>query len=89
MELLKRTLLKRLINKGIEGKSITAFIRDVTNSISDNKENDIKRLDGKIKSLGWDNFELDEYTFQLVIANLETKTIGRYHRQDYWQILAL
>ena len=89
MELIKRALLKRLINKGIEGRTITAFIRDITNSISDYEEHDIKRLDRKIKSLGWDNFEMDEYTFQLVIANLETKTIGRYHRQDYREIPAI
>jgi hypothetical protein len=82
MELIKRALFRRLINKGIEGKTITALIRDIANSISDNKENDIKRLERTIKSLGWDNFELDEYTFQLVIANLETKTIARYHNRQ-------
>ena len=76
MELITKTLITRLIDKGVEIKIIPALIRDTINAISyKNHEQNVKELNRQIQFLGWDDFELDEYTFQLIIANLETHAI--------------
>ncbi|MBN1625352.1 MAG: hypothetical protein JW944_02410 [Deltaproteobacteria bacterium] len=89
MELIKRTLLRRLIDKGIEGRTLAAFIRDMINSFGNTEGHDLKRLEYRLRSLGWVDFELDEYTYQLIIANLETKTLDRYRMNDCRQKLAI
>ncbi len=71
MEAITKTLIRRLINKGIGNSIIPALLRDMINIIGNNQGQDIKELTGRIQSLGWNDFELDEYTFQLIIANLE------------------
>ncbi len=71
MEAITKTLIRRLIDKGIGNMIIPALLRDIINIIGDNQVQDIKELNGRIQSLGWNDFELDEYTFQLIIANLE------------------
>ena len=71
MEAITKTLIRRLIDKGIGNMIIPALLRDIINIIGNNQEQDIKELTGRIQSLGWNDFELDEYTFQLIIANLE------------------
>jgi hypothetical protein len=73
MELITKTLITRLIDKGIEVKIIPALIRDTINAIGNkNREQNVEELNRQIQFLGWGNFELDEYTFQLIVANLET-----------------
>jgi len=71
MEAITKTLIRRLIDKGIGNMIIPALLRDIINIIGNNQVQDIKELNGRIQSLGWNDFELDEYTFQLIIANLE------------------
>lgn len=76
MELITKTLISRLVDKGIEIKIIPALMRDIINAISNNdKEQNVKELARRIQFLGWDDFELDEYTLQLIIANLETNAL--------------
>jgi len=71
MEAITKTLIRRLIDKGIGNMIVPALLRDIINIIGNNQVQDIKELNGRIQSLGWNDFELDEYTFQLIIANLE------------------
>jgi hypothetical protein len=76
MELITKTLITRLVDKGVEIKIIPALIRDTINAISNkNHDQNVKELNRQIQFLGWDDFELDEYTFQLIIANFETHAI--------------
>jgi hypothetical protein len=73
MDLITKTLITRLIDKGVEIKIIPALMRDTINAIRNkNQAQNVKALTRQIQFLGWDDFELDEYTFQLIIANLET-----------------
>ena len=76
MELITMTLIRRLVDKGIESRIIPALMRDTINAISNNDQaQNAKELTRRIQFLGWHDFELDEYTFQLIIANLETNAI--------------
>jgi len=73
MELITKTLMTRLMDKGVEIKIIPALMRDTINAIRNkNQAQNVKELTRQIQFLGWGDFELDEYTFQLIVANLET-----------------
>jgi hypothetical protein len=77
LELITKTLIRRLVDKGIEIKIIPALMRDAINTISNNgQEHNIEELTRRIQFLGWGDFELDEYTFQLIIANHETNALN-------------
>ena len=71
MEELIGTLTERLAGKGMEISTIPAFIRDLSNTMVANGYLSLQELNRRLKSLGWDDFELDDYTLQLIIAILE------------------
>ncbi|MCK4792981.1 MAG: hypothetical protein KAV87_55135 [Desulfobacteraceae bacterium] len=50
---------------------IPAFIRDLANTMVANGYSSPQGLNRRLRSLGWDDFELDDYTLQLIIAILE------------------
>ena len=64
-------LIKRLSSKGILGNNIPAYLRDVSNNINSREEIDLQDLNDRLRGLGWDEFELDDHTLQLIIANIE------------------
>lgn len=71
MEVLIRILIRRLVGKGMEINTIPAYIRDMANIMVANAYSSLQELNKRMLSLGWDNFELDDYTFQLIIATFE------------------
>ena len=71
MEELIIILIKRLAGKGMEISTIPAFIRDLANTMVANGYSSLQDLSRQLKSLGWDDFELDDYTLQLIIAIFE------------------
>ena len=71
MEELIRILIKRLVGKGMEISTIPAFTRDLANTMVANSYSSLQELNGRLKSLGWDDFELDDYTLQLIMAIFE------------------
>ena len=66
------TLIERLVGKGIEINTIPAYIRDLANILAMNSHLTLEEFNGRLRSLGWDDFELDDHTLQLVLANFET-----------------
>ena len=77
MELITKTLINRLIDKGVEIKIIPALMRDTINAISsDIQAQNLKELTRRIQFLGWYDFEFDEQTFQLIVANIETEALA-------------
>jgi len=56
----------------METTSIPAFIRNLANSIVANPSMDLEDLNSHLQLLGWDDFELDDYTFNLIIAISES-----------------
>ena len=75
MEHLIRILITRLINNGMEITLIPAFIRNVANSIVANPSLSLEAINGHLHSFGWDDFDLDVYTFYLIMAILESDPI--------------
>jgi len=72
MEQLIEAMIGRLVRKGVETTSIPAFIRDLGNSITANPSMGLEDLNNHLQLLGWDDFELDDYTFHLIIAIFES-----------------
>jgi CheY-like chemotaxis protein len=76
MEPITKTLINRLVDKGVEIRVIPALMRDAINTISNsNQAQNLKELNRRIQFLGWYDFELDEQTFQLIVANAETQSL--------------
>jgi len=71
MSQLTEIVIKRLEEKGIRSDIIPGFVRNVINTISINPECNLQELNNRLHFLGWDDFELDEHTLQLVIAGFE------------------
>ncbi len=71
MEDLIRVLINRLVTKGMEITTIPAYVRDLANTIAANGYSSLQELNRRLKSLGWDDFELDDHTLQLIIAGFE------------------
>ncbi len=71
MEQFIRMLMVRLVSKGMEVTSIPAFIRNVANTIVANPSMSLEDLTSHLQLLGWGDFELDYYTFYLIIVTFE------------------
>jgi len=72
MNQLGEILRKRLISKGLGLSTIPAFIRNIANSLTNNPYMSLQALSRQLHLLGWDEFELDDYTLELIIACLES-----------------
>lgn len=77
MSQLNEIVIKRLEEKGIRSDIIPGFVRDLGNSISINPECSLQELNSRLHLLGWDDFELDDYTLQLVIASVEEENFTK------------
>ena len=66
MEELIGVLIERLANKGMKGPYVSPFIRNVANSIATNPSMSLRDLSEHLQLLGWDDCELDDYTFHLI-----------------------
>ena len=68
---LKRTLIDRLCRKGIELTMIPGFLRSLANSIFASSPVTLWQVNQKLRYLGWDELELDQYTLELALACFE------------------
>ena len=71
MERLIKVLIDLLVSKGMELTSIPAFIRNLGNTLATDPYMTLEELSRHIQLLGWDDFELDLCTLQLVLATFE------------------
>lgn len=85
MKQLTEILIRRLEKKGIPPDIIPGFFRDLVNTISTNPHGTLEDLNRRLQLLGWDGFELDDQTLQLVIASFEAEDLkiqGPLQTQD-------
>jgi len=68
-------LYRRLEQRGIESGLIPGFIKIIADFIIPEPalSLDLKEANRRLHSLGWDEFDLDYHTLQLVIAALEAE----------------
>jgi hypothetical protein len=71
MDWIIRTLIERLVDKGMEISSIPNYIKILANTLSANDPLSLPELNMRLESLGWDDFELDSHTLQLVMTVFE------------------
>ncbi len=69
--ILKRNLLHRLNDKGIEPNLIPGFIRNLANTFYIDPELNLQEINKRLHYLGWENLDLDYHTFQIAITCLE------------------
>ena len=55
----------------MEVTSIPAFIRNVGNTVAASPSMSLQELNSHLGLLGWDDFELDSYTFYLMLATFD------------------
>ncbi len=85
MAQLKDILIKRLMKKGMDLDMIPGFIRSLTNSYVYYPHVDFKQINDRLKYMGWDDFELDYFTFQLVLECLEGSGLKRSeYKSSQW-----
>ena len=72
MDHILRILGDRLVDKGIAPDTIPAYIRDLFNTTSTNTNLGLWEVNRGMERLGWDEFELDDHTLQLITAVFET-----------------
>lgn len=73
---LKKTLIRRLRQKGIDQCLIPGFLRLLANSCFVLHYMKLSGANERLRYLGWDDFELDEYTLQLALACFEAENLN-------------
>jgi hypothetical protein len=68
-------MIDHLVDKGMEVSAISAYIRNLANIITENPHITLQELGEQMRSLGWNDFQLDGYTLRLILANFETDYI--------------
>ena len=71
MDLVIRALIDRLSDKGLPIDVIPACIRNALQIIAVDPWLPLEELKAEMQSLGWDDLDLDECTFQLIMATLD------------------
>ena len=71
MNQIKEILIDRLTNRGMDLNVIPGFIRSLTNSLAYYPHMDFRQINDRLRYMGWNDFELDYFTFQLAIDCLE------------------
>ena len=85
MNHLTEIVIDRLEEKGVPPVGIPVFISDVANTISADPHRSIKEINGRLHSLGWSFFEMDDYTLQLIIASFEAEGLrGGEYKPIHW-----
>ena len=85
MNQLKEILIYRLKDKGMELSMSPGFIRSLSNSFYAKPNMNLSQVNQRLRYMGWDDFELDYYTFQLVIECLESDGLKRSeYKSAHW-----
>jgi hypothetical protein len=71
MEQLIRILIERLVGKGMEVTTIPAYLRNFAHTLLAHPHITLNDLNDQLQFLGWDDFELDNDTFYLILAVFE------------------
>jgi hypothetical protein len=75
MDYLLQLLIEQLVAEGIELTSIPAFVRDVSRIVATTPPRNLEELNDRLHPLGWEGIDLDGFTLQLIMANLDPDLI--------------
>ena len=82
MNQVTEVLIKRLQKKGIAPTAIPGFLRSVMITVSDNPPMSLQEINRRLHVLGWDSFEMDDHTLQLITASLEAEGLGDFRLRN-------
>ena len=87
MSQIKEKLFFRLQNKGMEQQLIPSFMRILSNSLYASPYMDHSAVKRRLKYLGWDDFDLDYFTFQLAMECLSASGMNslKYEPGQWFQ----
>ncbi len=72
MDLIGKILIDRLAEKGMDINNISAYIRNLANTLAANRLLSLQELNRRLQMLGWNDFELDDHTLQLIMASFRS-----------------
>ncbi len=75
MDYLIQLLIEQLVAEGIELTSVPAFVRDVSRIVATAPPRNLDALNDQLHLLGWEGIDLDGFTLQLIMANLDPDLI--------------
>jgi len=78
----KQQLIHRLQNMGMDKSAVLGFIWSLKSLFLINPEINNLQINGKLESLGWHGFNLDDQTLKMAIACFEAEEIhskDRFH----------
>jgi hypothetical protein len=68
---LKKILLERFENKGVEPVLIPGLLKNILAALKDRPDISHEEVSEKLRYIGWNDFDLDENTMQIIIADYE------------------
>jgi hypothetical protein len=68
---LKKILAERFEEKGIEPVLIPGLLKNIVAALRDRPDITHEEVSQKLRYIGWDDFDLDENTLQIIIADFE------------------
>ncbi len=68
---LKKILMERLEKKGIEPVLIPGLLKNILATLKDSPDITHKEMSERLHYIGWNDFDLDENTLQIIIADYE------------------
>jgi len=68
---LKKILIERFGRKGIEPVLIPGLMKNILASLKDRPDSTHEEVSERLHFIGWNDFDLDENTLQIIIADYE------------------
>ena len=82
---IKQILIRRLEKLGVELSLIPGFIRSLANSLDYYPYMNLPQVNERLHYMGWDEFDLDYHTLQLVVTCFENEGMKRTeYKSAYW-----
>jgi hypothetical protein len=68
---LKKIVKERLEEKGVEPVLIPGLLKNILTALRDRPDITHEEVSEKLRYIGWNDFDLDENTMQIIIADQE------------------
>ena len=75
---LKKILIERLEKKGVEPVLIPGLLKNIVATLKDRPDITHEEVSEKLHYIGWNDFDLDENTLQIIIADYEASAPVRH-----------
>ena len=70
---LKKILNERLEKKGVEPELIPGLLKNILATLKERPDITHEEVSEKLHYIGWNDFDLDENTLQIIIADYEAR----------------